>query len=66
MKKERLQELAGLTEGNDKVMFQEELKDIAKAIMNAWDRAKSMDMEYEEFLHTVKKVSDGALQDLED
>ena len=67
MKKERLMELAGisLSESSDEGMFQNELTDIYKAIRVAWDRAKSLDMEYEDFLHTVKNVTDGALQDLE-
>jgi len=61
-----LKEMLMEAKSNDEVMYQEELKDIAGAIMNAWHRAKFLDIDYEEFLHTVKKVSDGALQDLED
>jgi len=52
-------------ESNDEVMFREELKDIASAIMNGWHRAKMMGMDYEEYIHVVKKVSDGAIADLE-
>jgi len=40
-----LKEMLMEAKSNDEVMYQEELKDIAGAIMNAWHRAKFVDID---------------------
>jgi len=70
MNKNWLQKLAGLpvTEavtGDDKRLYNEEMKNVVKAIMTVWHRAKGMGIDYDSFERDLNTHISGAKKDLD-
>lgn len=68
MNNDRLKELAGLNEAdnNNKVMYNEKMKNVVKAILLAWDHAKSMDIDVDSFEKDLNNYITSAKQDIGD
>jgi len=69
MEKKRLQQLAGLiaesVSENDKKIYHEEMKNVVKAILTVWHRAKAMGIDFDSFEKDLDRHVDGAKQDLD-